>query len=69
MVKFILGVVIGILAVILAVQNTESVTYHFLAWSFAASRSLVVLIVLGVGIIAGWLLTGIRRFVKRKQRK
>tara|TARA_R110002050_G_scaffold9504_2_gene33458 strand:+ start:32671 stop:32877 length:207 start_codon:yes stop_codon:yes gene_type:complete len=55
-----LGVSAAITCVILLFifQNTEIVEITFLFWSLAMSRSLLILIFVGVGVIIGWLLKG-----------
>ncbi len=66
MIRLIIGMILGILAVIFAVQNTETVTYTFLAWSIEMPRALTLIIVLIVGIGVGWVSTGLKRFTRKK---
>jgi uncharacterized integral membrane protein len=54
-VYLILALVIAILAVIFALQNSMTVTISFLVWEVTASLSLVILITLGIGILIGLL--------------
>jgi uncharacterized integral membrane protein len=52
----ILALVIAIIAVIFALQNTMTVTLAFLAWSVKdAPLSIVLLATLVIGILIGWL--------------
>jgi uncharacterized membrane protein YciS (DUF1049 family) len=55
MVYLILALVIAILAVIFALQNSMTVTITFLVWEVTGSLSLVLLITLGIGILIGLL--------------
>lgn len=60
MMNFKLGAsaVIACFVVIFIFQNTAVVEMKFLFWSLTMSRSLLILIFVGVGIIIGWLLKG-----------
>ncbi len=54
-------VVTGVLAFMVLVfllQNTAIVSIQFLFWSVSMSRSLLILLFIGVGMIIGWLLSG-----------
>ena len=51
MVKFILGIVFGILALIFIFQNMQMVDVTFLAWTITTSRALMLLIILIVGFL------------------
>jgi uncharacterized integral membrane protein len=48
----VLALVIAIIAVIFALQNTAAVTISFFAWEVGGSLSLVVLV---IGVLVGWL--------------
>ena len=67
MVRLLIGLVIGVAAVVFAVQNPEQVSYHFLAWDFQMSRAFVVLGALVIGVVIGWALTGLRRIGQRRR--
>ena len=54
-VYLIFGLVIAVLAVIFALQNSMTVTISFLAWEITASLSLVILITLAIGALIGYL--------------
>ena len=66
MLRFIIGILMGAVAVIFAIQNPESVGYQFLAWSIVAPRSLIVIVVLLAGMLIGWLLSGLRMGRRRR---
>jgi uncharacterized integral membrane protein len=61
MVRFILGVIFSILAIIFIVQNIQTVDVTFLAWTITMSRALMLLIILLIGFILGWAVAGIGR--------
>ena len=44
------------LVVIFVVQNTEVLNVEFLIWSFEVRRAFLIFIVLGIGIVVGWVL-------------
>jgi uncharacterized integral membrane protein len=67
MVRLIIGVILGIITVIFAAQNTDTVTYTFLAWSLAAPRAVIVLVVLIAGMVIGWVSTGFRGLRRKKK--
>ncbi len=66
MVKFILGGVVGVLAIVFMMQNTETVDISFLAWTVTTPRALIMIIMLGVGIILG--ATGSALLRRRRRR-
>ena len=49
------ALVIAVLAVIFALQNSMTVTISFLVWEVTASLSLVILITLAIGALIGYL--------------
>jgi len=61
----ILGIVLGIVTLIVIVQNLDSVSYQFLVWTLTAPRFLVFLIFLITGWVLGWTF---RAFRKRKRK-
>ena len=68
--KFILGIIFGVLVVIFIFQNTQVVDVSFLAWTITTSRALMVLVILAMGIALGWIVGSIRkRRVIAKQEK
>jgi uncharacterized integral membrane protein len=51
---------IGLAAVaVLAVQNSESVSVNYLAWSVGLSLPLLVLAAYGLGMVSGWTVFGL----------
>jgi uncharacterized integral membrane protein len=54
-VYLIFALVIAVIAVIFALQNTMTVTISFLAWKVTGSLSLVLLITLAIGALIGLL--------------
>lgn len=51
----VLALILAIVAVIFALQNTAAVTLTFFAWEVGGSLSLVVLVTLVIGVLVGWL--------------
>jgi uncharacterized integral membrane protein len=54
-VYLILALLIAVIAVIFALQNTMTVTIAFFTWEATGSLSLVLLVTLLIGILIGWL--------------
>jgi len=54
-VYLILALVIAVIAVIFALQNTATITIGFFAWQVTGSLSLVLLVTLAIGILIGLL--------------
>ncbi len=52
--KEIVAIVLVILVVVFAVQNTQSVDIKFLFWTISTAAVLWVLVSFGLGFIAGW---------------
>ncbi len=67
MVKFILGIILGVAAIIFVMQNTEMSTVTFLTWEIEMSRALLLLITLVVGGFMGWVLAALGH--RRRGRK
>lgn len=59
--KYVVLLVIVLLFAIFIVQNAQVVEVRFLFWKAQASRSLVLLGTLFLGLIAGWFLTWARK--------
>jgi len=66
MIRLLIGIVLGAVVIIFAVQNTETVTYNFLAWSVTSPRAIIVIGVFIFGLLTGWLVTGLGRLGRRK---
>ena len=54
-VYLIFALIIAVIAVIFALQNTMTVTISFLAWEITGSLSLVLLVTLAIGAVIGLL--------------
>jgi len=67
MIRLIIGIILGAAVIIFSVQNTETVTYDFLAWAITAPRAILVIAVFLFGLITGWLVTGLGRIGRRRR--
>lgn len=65
-VRFIIVLILIILAVVLAVQNASAVPITFLFWSFDSSLALVLLLFFASGVAFG-LLGNIPHIIKKKK--
>ena len=65
--RFILGIVIGVVLIVFLVQNTQVVEITFWAWTVSVSRAIMVLVVFLFGIGIGWVVTSVA--LRRKIRK
>lgn len=65
-IKIILLVLLGGAIALFLIQNVAEVEIQFLLWSMTMRRSTLVLLVLGIGVIVGWVLHG---FYTRSQRR
>jgi uncharacterized integral membrane protein len=63
--KIIIVISALVLVVIFIVQNVAVMDLRFLFWTFSMSRSLFVILILALGIAAGWLLHS--AFIRRKK--
>ena len=68
MIRFILGIAFGILALIFVFQNMENTSVNFLAWTITTSRAVIFFILLAAGFILGWAVGSIGRW-RRKTRR
>ena len=48
-------VVLGVLLVIVMVQNAQPITFRFLNWTYQVSQLLLVVIVLVIGFLGGFI--------------
>lgn len=67
--KFILGLIFGIIMVIFIFQNIDIVEISFLFWSISISRALMIFLVLLMGILLGVILQGIHRGKQKKEKR
>ena len=65
--KYIVGIVLGILVVIFAAQNGEVVDVTFFFWTVSVSRAVMLIGVFLIGLFGGWVLTSLARRRKRKR--
>jgi uncharacterized integral membrane protein len=65
MLKFIVGIVFGVIAIIFILQNVQMVEVTFLFWSISMSRSILFFIMLLIGFVLGW---GVGSFGSRRKR-
>ena len=65
--KFIIGIIIGILVIIFMVQNVDVVDITFLAWTMHLPRAIMILIVFVLGIGVGYVARGVRTRKKEKK--
>ena len=68
MIRFILGIAFGILALIFIFQNMQNVDVTFLAWTITTSRAVILIIILAAGFIIGWAVGSIGRFRRKTKR-
>ena len=66
-IKLGISLVLAFLAFVFISQNAETVRVEFLAWSIEMSLVLLAFILLGAGIIIGWLLNSYLRFVRNRK--
>ena len=67
MIRFILGILFGILAVLFVVQNTEVVDVSMLFWTVTLSRSVMYIVLFALGLLVGWIVSGMKRIGKREK--
>ena len=56
-IKLIIGFSLAILLAIFALQNAETVTVEFLLWHLDISRTLLILLSIGMGIILSYIIS------------
>lgn len=66
MIRLIIGILLGAIIVVFAIQNTETVSYTFIAWTLSAPRAVIVIAVFIFGLLTGWLVTGLRRLGRNR---
>lgn len=66
MFRLILGVLLGVITMVFAIQNTEMVSYIFFAWTVSAPRWMILIAVFVFGLFAGWLMSGLRRIGRKR---
>jgi uncharacterized integral membrane protein len=66
-IKIILLVLLGGAIALFLIQNVADVEIQFLFWSVTMRRATLVLLVLGVGVVIGWVLHGIHARTHRRR--
>ncbi len=66
--KLIISLVLAFLVFVFITQNTETVRVTFLAWSWEMSLVILVFVMLGAGLIIGWLLNSYLRFSHQRKK-
>lgn len=65
MIKFIVGILFGVVAIIFILQNVHVIEVNFLGWSVSLSQSVLFIILLLVGFALGWGTGSLRRRRKK----
>ena len=66
-IKLWISLVLAFLAFVFVTQNTETVNVSFIVWSLEMSLVLLVFIMLGTGLVIGWLLNSYVRYSNKKK--
>ncbi len=64
LIKIITISVLAVILIIVLIQNSSVVEFHFLFWTFTVSRYLLLFLLFTIGFIIGWLLRS--HFLRRK---
>lgn len=67
--KLVAALILTGLVILFVIQNVAVVEIQFLFWSFSIARSLLLFLVLGIGILLGWLLKSFAVMQKKKTSK
>lgn len=67
-IKLIAALTLMGLVILFVLQNVAVVEIQFLFWSFSIARSLLLFLVMGIGILLGWLLKSFAVMQKKKTR-
>jgi putative membrane protein len=63
----IIGVILGMIVIIFAWQNAETVTVELFFWQLTTSRAVMLIIVFVIGFFTGWIIRSIRAHKKLKK--
>ena len=66
-IKLIMSLILAFLAFIFIIQNTVPVQVTFLLWSIEMSRVVLLLIMLGAGMIIGWVMCSYLRYMRSRR--
>jgi uncharacterized integral membrane protein len=59
--KLIAAVIVLLMVIVFTLQNAEVVSVRLLFWTLTVSRALLLFVVFGLGILAGWFFSGLSR--------
>ena len=68
MIRLIIGIVLGIFAILFMIQNADLASIKILAWTFELPRAVMYFIIYVFGFLSGFLVMGIRRMKKRGEK-
>ena len=66
---YIITIILLVIALIFAIQNTDAIILHFLFWSFNGSQAFMTILIFIVGFVAGWILELRKVWTKNQQLK
>jgi uncharacterized integral membrane protein len=66
-VRLIVGLVLIAAALLFIFQNVGMIEIRFMVWSISMSRSLLLFVVLGAGVLIGWLWHGVSAWRSRRR--
>lgn len=66
-IRLIVGLVLIAAALLFIFQNVGMIEIRFLVWSISMSRSLLLFVVLGAGVLIGWLWHGVSVWRSRRR--
>ena len=66
-IKIVLLVILGGAIALFLIQNVANVEIQFMFWSVMMRRSTLVLLVLGIGVVVGWVFHGIHARTHRRR--
>jgi uncharacterized integral membrane protein len=66
-IKLGISLILAFLMLIFISQNTDNVTVNFSSWNVEMSIALLVFIMLGTGVVLGWLLNSYQRFLRNRK--
>lgn len=67
--KFVTGIIFGVLMVIFIFQNIDIVVINFLFWHVSISRALMIFVVFLIGVILGTLLKCLQKGKEKPEKK
>ncbi len=66
-IKLVVSLLLAFLAFIFIIQNTHPVQVNFLAWSVEMSIVVMLMVMLGAGLIIGWVMCSYLRFIRSRR--